>query len=387
MRIPVEKGGGSEEYILNISRCLAKVGHNAIILDRKYSPTDPDVEYIDGVKIIRLKARKFPIPNDTIKLTLNYISFSRQVRKYLKKTDCDVVHVHVSIVGLFLAITEPILIKKLYYTSHATRRGKNSRNLLDKSAIALENRLVNTVRMAVALNEMIREELITRAKVNPDSLTVLPMGTNTDRFNPAIDIGDIGQRYGLEGKTNVLFVGRIREDKGIVYLIEAANILVNDLGYENIQFVLVGPTGEFISQQDRWTPYLDRVMRLIEDYGLQQKMKLTGAVPLADLRKLYAACDIFVLPSLTEAAPQAPVEAMASGKPVIGTRVGSMPTQIKDGQSGFLIEPADERQLAEKIRYLIDNPDERKKMGAYGRKLAEDNFDWSKITERLLHIY
>jgi len=216
---------------------------------------------------------------------------------------------------------------------------------------------------------------------------VLPMGTNTDRFNPAIDIGDIGQRYGLEGKTNVLFVGRIREDKGIVYLIEAANILVNDLGYENIQFVLVGPTGEFISQQDRWTPYLDRVMRLIEDYGLQQKMKLTGAVPLADLRKLYAACDIFVLPSLTEAAPQAPVEAMASGKPVIGTRVGSMPTQIKDGQSGFLIEPADERQLAEKIRYLIDNPDERKKMGAYGRKLAEDNFDWSKITERLLHIY
>jgi glycosyltransferase involved in cell wall biosynthesis len=387
LRIPVEKGGGSEEYILNISKCLAKMGNEVTILDRKYSSTDADVEDVDGVKIVRLKARKFVPPNLTISLTLNYISFARQVRKYLAKADFDVVHVHVSITGLFLVVMSPKLKKRLIYTSHATRRGKESLSPLDRMAISLENQLVKRVRTAIVLNDLVREGLITRAKVNPEKVAVLPMGTNTDRFNPTIGVGDIRQKYGLEGEVTILFVGRIRADKGIEYLVKAANIVVNVFGCKQAQFILVGPTEEFVSRKNRGSLYLDKVKRLIEDFGLQVKVKLTGAVPLDDLRRLYVACDIFVLPSLTEAAPQALVEAMASGKPVIGTMVGSVPMQIKDGQSGFLIDPGNESQLAEKIKYLIDNPAERERMGAYGRKLAEEEFDWSKITERLLQVY
>lgn len=387
LRIPVEKGGGSEGYVLNISKRLSRTGHNVIILDRKYLPADPDVEYIDGVKIVRLVARKFTGFNPTINLTLNYISFACQVRKYLAKAEFDVIHVHVSITGLFLAIMSPNLRQKLFYTSHATRRRKASLTLLDRIAIALENQLVKRIRSAIVLNELVREGLITEAKLKPESVVVLPMGTNTTRFNPTIDVGDVRQRYGLEGKVAILFVGRIRADKGVEYLIKAANMVVNEFGYENARFALVGPTEEFHLPENRRSPYLDRVMNLIEDYGLQQEVKLTGTVPLDDLRKLYVACDIFVLASLIEAAPQALVEAMASGKPVIGTRVGAIPMQIKDGQTGFLIDSADERQLAEKIKYLIDNPNKAKKMGAYGRKLAEEKLGWSKIAEKLLQVY
>ncbi len=387
LKIPVEKGGGSEEYILNISKCLSRAGHNVIILDRKYLPADSDVEYVDGVKIVRLVARKFTGFNLTINLTLNYLSFARQVRKYLAKANFDVIHAHVSVTGLFLAIISPNLRQKLFYTSHATRRGKTSLTLLDRMAIALENQLVKRIRTAIVLNELVREGLITEAKLKPESVVVLPMGTNTTRFNPTIDVGDVRQRYELEGKVAILFVGRIRADKGVEYLVKAANIMVNESGYENARFVLVGPTEEFGLPKNRRSPYLDRVMHLIEDYGLQKEVKLTGAVPLDDLRKLYVACDIFVLPSLTEAAPQALVEAMASGKPVIGTKVGAVPMQIKDRQSGFLINPADERQLAERIKYLIDKPNEAKRMGDYGRKLAEEEFGWSKIAEKLLQVY
>ena len=387
LRIPVEKGGGHEEYILSLSKCLSKAGHNVTILDRKYLPADPDFEYIDGVKIVRLGARKFALPNLTISLALNYISFARQVNKYLARVNFDIVHVHVSITGLFLAIMRPSLRKRLFYTSHATRRGKKSLTPLDRIAIALENQLVKRIRTAIVLNELVRKGFITEARVEPERVVVLPMGTDTDRFNPTIDAGDVRQKHGLEGKVVILFVGRIRADKGVEYLVRAANIVLNDFGYENTRFVLVGPIEEFGLRKDRRSPYLDRVTHLIEDYRLQQGVKLTGAVSLDDLRKLYATCDIFVLPSLTEAAPQAPVEAMASGKPVIGTNVGSMPMQIKDEQSGFLINPADERQLAEKIKYLIDNPDERKRMGAYGRKLAEEEFDWEHITYKLVRIY
>lgn len=398
LRIPVERGGGSEETILNISKCLSKTGHNVTILDRKYSPADPDVEYINGVKIVRLMARRFNLSflaklpgfselSFDIKLALNQIIFARQVKKYLAKADFDVIHVNVSITGLILATMGPNLRNRLFYLSQTPRRGKKSLKPWDKVAIALENRLVKRTRKTIVQNELVRGELITKAKVKPEDIVLVTTGTDTNKFNPNLYEGDVRQRYELEGKVAILFVGRIHADKGVEYLVKAANIVVNDFGYENARFVLVGPTEEFGSRESRRSPYLDKVKRLIEDYRLQQNMKLTGAIPLDDLSKLYAACDIFVLPSLTEAMPTAPLEAMASGKPVIGTRVGGIPTEVKDGQSGFLIDPADERQLAEKIKYFIDNPAERKKMGAYGRRLAEEKFDWSKITEKLLQVY
>jgi len=78
---------------------------------------------------------------------------------------------------------------------------------------------------------------------------------------------------------------------------------------------------------------------------------------------------------------------MASGKPVIATKVGGIPKKVRDGWNGFLIDPADEQQLAEKIRYLIDNPQERQRMGENSRRYAEEKFDWQKVAEKLLLVY
>ncbi|MFA4935314.1 MAG: glycosyltransferase family 4 protein [Candidatus Methanoperedens sp.] len=386
LRIPVEKGGGHEAYVLNICRCLARAGHNAVILDRKYSADDKDIEEIDGVKIVRLKARKFTTPNYNLTITLNQLSFARKVNKYLRKTEFEVIHIHVSITCLFLAMMSPDFRKKLFYTSHATRRSKSSASLLDKMAIGLENRAVKYVHKAVVLNELVRKEFI-EAGMKFENTEVLPMGTDTVIFNPDIDVEDIKNRYTLQSEVTVLFVGRVRADKGVEYLVKAADILINKSGYRNVEFILVGPTEEFGQTENLKSSYLEKVTRLIEDNSLQNKVRLTGAVTLDDLIKLYAACDIFVLPSLTEAAPQAIAEAMSSGKPVIGSRVGSIPTQIVDGHSGFLIDPADEKQLADKLKYLIDNPVERKRMGDCGRGIATEQFDWQQVTEALIKIY
>ena len=102
---------------------------------------------------------------------------------------------------------------------------------------------------------------------------------------------------------------------------------------------------------------------------------------------MHAASDIFVMPSLAETGPLVTLEAMASGKPIIGTEAGAMPRQIRNGWNGFLIDPEDERQLAERIKYLIDNPEERKRMGANSRRYAEEEFDWRKVAERLSLVY
>jgi glycosyltransferase involved in cell wall biosynthesis len=387
LKMPTEKGGGVEAYILGISKQLSKMGHSVTILDRKYSSSDPNVEHVNGVQIVRLSVRRFGSFNFTINFVLNQISFARQVRTYLAKADFDVINTHFSINGFILATMDKNLRSRLFYTSHATRRLKNSLNLLDKMALAVENRLAKKVAKTIVLNDSVREKLISAAKVKPERVVLVPVSIDTSRFSSDDDVGDIRQRYGFEGKSTILFVGRICADKGVEYLVKAANIVVNELGNRDVRFLLVGPTEQFGSREGTANPYLSKVLSLIENFGLQRSIRLTGPVPFDDLRKLYAACDIFALPSLTEAAPVAPLEAMASGKPVIGTKVGGVPMEVEDGQSGFLVDPADERQLAERIRYLVNNPEEAKKMGAYGRKIVEERFDSAKTAERLLQVY
>jgi len=376
-----------EETIVGISKHLAAAGHNVTILDRKYSPADPDIEYLDGIKIVRLKARRFPKFNFTVNFVLNQITFARSVKKYLSKVDFDIIQTNVSVSGLFLALTNRKLRGKLYYLSQTARRVKRPLSLLDRMALALENQYVKRTRKTIVQNELAKEMLIKAAKMKSEDVVFISTGTDTNKFNPNFDVGDIKQRYELNKSVTILFVGRINPDKGVEYLVKAADIVVNEYGYKDVYFLLVGPTGQFTSGAGARSPYLAKVANLIEDYGLKQNVRLTGALPIEDLRKLHAACDIFVLPSLTEAMPTASLEAMASGKPVIGTKIGGIPMQIVDGQSGFLIDSADEKQLAEKIKYLIDNPSKAREMGAYGRKRAKEQFDWAIIAERLLQVY
>jgi glycosyltransferase involved in cell wall biosynthesis len=240
------------------------------------------------------------------------------------------------------------------------------------------------VSRVIALNEKAKQSFISRAKVKAENVAVVHNGVDTGFFEPDAKARQAAEEYGLEGKHVVLFVGRLARIKGVQHLLKAADIVVNQFGYRNTLFILVGPPS-FDATEKPMTK--DEILNYIEQHQLEKNIILTGSLSLEAIRILYAACDIFALPSLAEGGPLVTLEAMASGKPVIGSKVGDMPHHIRDGWNGFLIEPANEQQLADKIRYLIDNPEERKRMGANSRKYAEEEFDWSKVTQRLLQIY
>ncbi len=388
LRIPPDKGGGIEALIFSVSKQLSKLAHNVTILDRKYAKTDPAIECIDGVNIVRLSAWRFPRFNLTISYILNQLTFAFQVQKYLQKTrNYDIIHIHETGAGFVLALINRRLRNKLFYTPYSSRRTKDSPTLWDRITFMPQNRLVKWVAKVTVPNELIGTKLVREAKIKPEKVMVMPYDVDMNTFNPDLDVGDIRQRYELNGKKVVLFVGTINERKGVEYLVKAANIIVNEFGCKDAIFLLVGPTGAFGLKENIQTEYLTRVLGLIESYGLNQNIKLTGPIPVDDLRKLYVACNVFVLPSLADLSPRAIPEAMACGKPVIASKVGGIPALVEDGQSGFLVDPMDERQLAEKIKYFIDNPAKAKKMGAYGRRLAEERFSSGKIAERLLQVY
>ncbi len=274
----------------------------------------------------------------------------------------------------------------MFYTCHLGEWGLlgQTLGLLESLHLFLDPYLMRRVSKVIALNEAAKQSFVSRGKVKAENVVVVHNGVDTGFFEPDIDSRQATEAYGLEGKHVVLFVGRLARIKGVEHLLKAADIVVNRFGYRNMLFMLVGPPS-FDATEKPMT--MGEVLNYIEQHQLEKNIILAGSLPLEDLRILYAACDIFALPSLAEGGPLVTLEAMASGKPVIGTKVGDMPHHIRDGWNGFLIDPANEQQLAEKMKYLIDNPEERKRMGANSRKYAEEEFDWSQVTERLLEIY
>jgi len=394
VRMPPKEGSAPLQVIFNTSKQLAKLGHQVVILDRKYTKDDPSAEQFESVEIVRLKVMQLPFGRAPgfirfVLAELNAALFALSVSSYLRKNSSkiDVIHLHLTSIGLIVSILHRRLRKKMVYTCHLGEWELSGRklSLFERVHLFLDPYLMRRVNRVIALNDSARERFVSKSRINANKIVVVHNGVDTDFFRPHTDTGEsTRKKYGLEGKLAVLFVGRMARIKGVEHLVKAANILVNEFGYGNAVFVLVGP---FTFDATEKPINKEEMLGFIKQHQLERNIVLTGSLPLEEVRALYAASDIFVLPSLAEGDPLVTLEAMASGKPVIGTRIGGIPHHIRDGWNGFLIDPANEQQLADKIKHLIDNPEERKSMGANSRKYAEEEFDWKKVAERLVQVY
>ena len=393
VRMPPKEGSAPLQVIFNTSKHLATMGHKVIILDRKYWKRDPAVEEVEGVEIARLNVVRLPSSKAPgflrfILAELNAILFALAVSSYLRKNspNIDIIHLHLTSIGLIVSILNRRLRGKMLYTCHLGHWElvTESLSMFERIHLLLDPYLMRRVRRVIALNESAKSSFISIARVKAASIVVVPNGVDTDFFNPNIEVKEAVKRYGLEGKSTVLFVGRLAKIKGVEHLLRAAEIVINRFGYRDTLFVLVGPPTFDATEKP---VSMEEILSFVRHHQLDKNITLTGPLPLEEVRALYAAADIFVLPSLAEGDPLVTLEAMASGKPVIGTRVGGIPNQIRDGWNGFLIEPANEQQLADKIAYLIDNPDDRRSMGENSRRYAKEEFDWGRIAERLSSVY
>ena len=121
--------------------------------------------------------------------------------------------------------------------------------------------------------------------------------------------------------------------------------------------------------------------------AIADKVIFAGRVPNTEMPKYYAASDVVVLPSLKEATSIAGLEAMATGKPLVGTNVGGIPQIITDGETGILVPPRNPDELAHAIVFLLNDDGKRAAMGLNARKRAESEFSWQIIAGKTQNIY
>ena len=171
----------------------------------------------------------------------------------------------------------------------------------------------------------------------------------------------------------ILYAGVLTPLKGIHHLINAFVLIAED--FPSAQLAIVG--------KNENKTYAADLKNQIKKLGLNDRVQFIGPQPQSELAIWMAKASVLVLPSMSEGLGRVIIEAMATGTPVIGSRVGGIPELVQDGVRGFLVPPGDENALAEKLRWILSNPDKAGEMGTSGRAFVERFFS----TENYLKGY
>jgi glycosyltransferase involved in cell wall biosynthesis len=167
-------------------------------------------------------------------------------------------------------------------------------------------------------------------------------------------------------------VGRLHPVKGHRYLIEAAVRVIHVFPQAHFLLVGSGPLREEIEIQ-------------AVQLGVSQHVHVLGDRP--DAAQLVGDFEVAVLASLQEGLPNAVMEAQAAGTPVVATAVGGVPELIRDGETGYLVQPADAESLAAGILHVLKEPDEARLVGARGRVFVRQHFDMQQMVSNVEALY
>ena len=218
------------------------------------------------------------------------------------------------------------------------------------------------VDLPVGVSQSICRQLAQTGRCRREPLCVY-LGRDTEQFVPAENKGRIREQLGwpTEG-TIATYVGGLVETKGIGELAAAAEPLLNK--HERLHLVCVGDGSA-----------RDTLMRLQDRLPREGAVMLPGRVAPDEVPRFLQAADFLVLPSYSEGMPQAVLEAMNCGLPVVATRVGGVPEAVIDGETGLLVEPKNIEQLRSAMERMIVDEPFRLAAGQKGLARARDVFD------------
>jgi len=207
-----------------------------------------------------------------------------------------------------------------------------------------------------------------------DHIHFIPHGVNTDIFKP-VDGSSLKKKLGLENSDIILYVGRIAKGKGVDKLIKILNLAIKK--NKNIKLVIIGGDAG----------YLPIVKNLIRQFNLSKFVTLVGYVSKQNLPEYYSMADLIVYPSRQEIFGLVLCEAMACGKPVIGSDIMGPSEIILNGKTGYTSNFKDLNKLSEMIVDLFDNRKLLTQMGKKGLERVQESYTWEKAAESHFKLY
>jgi glycosyltransferase involved in cell wall biosynthesis len=381
--------GGTTTYVQNLCKSLSKIDCEVFLVT---IPDDenPTLEWYDdgNFHVYRLK-----IPKLLRKERYFPIFLRKKLKGIIKDVDPDVVHfAH----GFFAPLVTRTYLHKIsnpvIWTVHNVPPKEHKLDILTQ--VRPLHKLIETVyfliagiygRLALKASNYeylicVSEKttgLVIDAGVSPKKIKIIDEGVDTDVFKPKGDILLIKNKIGVQKHGPVfLTVGGIIPHKGQDHLIKAVPGILKK--FPDSLFLLVG--------QVRSEEYLQELQKLVLELNVSDSVKIITDVE-SGIDEYYKASDIYVQPSLEEGFCLSILEAMACGKPVIGTKTGAIPKFISESKGGILIEPASSDQIYDAIVKIMDDGEEIQKMGLKSRDYVVENYSWDKTARDTLELY
>ncbi|WP_405269233.1 glycosyltransferase family 4 protein [Methanobrevibacter sp.] len=340
--------GGVGVHIHTLSKQLVSEGHEVYVITYPHN----DIKDIDGIHVIGTKGLNIP----GVRGLMFKMNAKKALEELLEKEDIDIIHGHY----LFPAGAAAVEVGKEHgIKTYVTAHGSDMFELY-KTQPLMRSTLKKVLRDAdgvFAVSNALRHEIIATGVTGIANKTKISWNSvDIDKFS-AKSNDSFKKENKLEDKPIVLFVGNLIKRKNVDSLLEAKKIAHSDY-----YLVIVGDGPQF-----------KKLRKKVEDDNIHDVI-FTGS--RNDVEEIIPSCDVLVLPSFSESFGLVLIEALACGKPVIGSDVGGI-TEIINDDVGLLVDPNRVSSIAGAIDKIINDDDLRLVLSLNARNRA---IDFSKVT-------
>ncbi|HEX4602887.1 MAG TPA: glycosyltransferase family 4 protein [Candidatus Angelobacter sp.] len=354
----ISSGGyyGAENMLLNLCASQEKAGcQNSLLLF--YNVHVPNVEFYE-----RARRRGLSVRMVHCKGRADWRAV-RQIEEYIGEDSIELVHTHGYKADLYGFLAAWRSNKPVVATCHNWLGGTAALgvyNHLDRMALKRFDALA-------AVSDEVAQRLLNTG-VPAEKIRTIANGIDVQAFERGVPLPALS----ATGAKVVGMVARLDLQKGFEYLLRAMRELCNI--FYGLKVVIVGEG-----------PDRKAIENMVKEYGLQSSVVLAGQQ--SDMPAVYAAMDIFVLPSLNEGLPMTLLEAMAASRPVVATRVGAVPNVIKDGENGLLVDPKDTEGLRNALASLLSDANLCRRISARAHNWVSANYTSEAMALKYRQLY
>lgn len=351
----LDKGGSAENTFLTL-KGLDKSRYEVSLIAGPVD--DPSQDRKDQIEESGVRYIQVPQLRRSIHLFYDFKALLR-IFRLLRREKPDIVHTHTSKAGLLGRLAAKLArVPSIIHTPHGHVFFGYFGALKTKMFILFEKLASRITDRIIALTPREKADYLSYKVTGEDRLVVIPSGIELHKYQPApreerfklrIELG-IPEHSVVAGTA-----GRLVPVKGPALLLQAFKQVISEHPDTCLVFAGDGPLRKSLEKN-------------AVDMGLAKKIVFTGWRD--DMARILSVFDIFCLPSLNEGMGRVLVEAMALGKPVVASEVGGIPDLISPGKNGFLVPPRNPGELARQIIFLIENREEREKMGRVGKEMV-----------------
>lgn len=345
--------GGAERHVVGLALALAQRGYGVeVACSMNGALSEP---------LAKANVPVWPLAGRLVKRRVS-LTYTRGLRRLVTGRRFDLVHAHIYASAVAAAIATVGTGTPLVITEHTEARWQGC------LARATSRWARGRARGTIAVSSVICERLVERGGVSPERITFIP--------NALVP----GERPGappelpadLRDGPVVGMVARLQPEKGVTDFVRAAACVARWV--PEARFVIVGDG-----------PLREELSALAGRLGVRDRVHFLGA--RLDVKGLMALMDVIAVPSLSEGSPLVTLEAMAAGLPVVASRVGGIPDQIRHAREGLLVPPGDPASLGAALIEFLRDPERADSLGEAGRLRATTEFGHERMVSRVENVY